>query len=130
MPYIDLCRHGYLTVDSQDGFWDQDELQYSYITMLVPAVRLPFLIGELSNILDEIDVYLNHSRQLYKSPSGAVNWIPMTDTRALTLEKDDVTGEFHTYSRIRGCVMRPPISSPLSVMTTDFQLPVKSSQAD
>jgi len=101
-PYVELCYRGYLTVDSQDGFSDEYELQYSYVSVLVPQRRLQELVARLATILDEVDVYLNHSQQLKRSMSGEVNWLPLLEARALTLGKDDVTSEFHIHSRIAG----------------------------
>ena len=105
-PYVELCRRGYLTIDSQDGFWDQDELQYSYVDMLVPQDRLRQVVGKLSSLLDEVDVYLNHGQWLRKTQSGSI-WQLMTNVRAITLEKDDETGEFTVYSKINPAYYDP-----------------------
>lgn len=110
-PHSEMCKKGYLTTSSQDGFCDEHEVQFSYVLFVIPLMNSREFISKLTQLVKDeiINVYhLNQCCVLDVSKESC--WKPFRDTIPLTI----IDGKIFTslqpdcYSegiQMYGCIM-------------------------
>lgn len=92
--YATMCKKGYLTTSSQEGYCDDRETQYSFVDFLIPATKVSYFISKLVHLVRDgtIDMYhLNNFTRL--NVDETLLWEPHTKRVTLTIvDGKDTTG--------------------------------------
>lgn len=94
--YATMCKKGYLTITSQEGYCDERETQFSFVDFLIPLAKSSYFISKVSKLVEDgiIDIYhLDTFDILHKNTSGEFYWKPHSKRITLTIvDGKDVTG--------------------------------------